>query len=274
MCATPFIVKKDGKEIPVPCGKCPICKKRRVSGWSFRLMQQDKISISSMFITLTYDNKNVPITPKGFMSLYKQDLQLFFKRLRWAHSRSSGSGIKYYACGEYGGQTLRPHYHVILFNSRIELIQDAWRLGHIHYGTLTPASVGYTLKYMCKVGKIPMHKNDDRLKEFALMSKGLGANYLSDAIVQYHKADLVNRMHLTIEDGKKVSMPRYYKDKLYDSIERELIAEANLVRQNEKDSKYYSDMFKQFPGTWLQVHKARVNAAFEKMHKDSLTRKN
>lgn len=160
-------------EIPVPCGKCPPCLKRRASGWSFRLMQEEKHSESSMFITLTYDTKNVPISEKGFMSLNKRDCQLFFKSLRKA-TGGAGLPIKYYIVGEYGGTTFRPHYHAIVFNAKLELIQNAWKRGEIHFGKVEGASIGYCLKYMTKPGKIPLHHNDDRVPEFALMSKGLG----------------------------------------------------------------------------------------------------
>lgn len=171
-CLTPFLVKnkKTNEQVPVPCGKCPECLKRRVSGWSFRLLQEDKVADSSIFLTLTYDVSNVPLTKNGFMVLCKRDVQLFFKRLRRAHP-AGHRPIRYYAVGEYGGRTNRPHYHVILFNAKPELIQEAWNLGQIHYGTVGGASVGYTLKYMCKPSRIPMHRNDDRIKEFSLMSK-------------------------------------------------------------------------------------------------------
>lgn len=112
------------------------------------------------------------------MDLSKRDIQLFLKRLRKAHESHRGQmqPIKYYAVGEYGGITGRPHYHIILFNADIELIQDAWQNGQVHYGKVSGASVGYTLKYMTKPSRIPMHRNDDRTKEFSLMSKGLGKN--------------------------------------------------------------------------------------------------
>lgn len=179
MCYTPFCVKKDDREYAVPCGRCPDCTARRISGWSFRLMQEDKVSNSSLFITLTYDTSNVHITPNGFMGLRKRDIQLFFKRLRKSHGRAhafNGKRIKYYAVGEYGGRTMRPHYHIILFNASIKLIQDAWNQGQVHYGQVTGASVGYTLKYISKPSKVPLHRNDDRQKEFSLMSKGLAAH--------------------------------------------------------------------------------------------------
>lgn len=106
------------------------------------------------------------------MSLDKTDVQKFFKRLRKA---STGKArIKYYAVGEYGTQTMRPHYHIILFNAQKDLLQAAWNLGEIHIGDVSGATIAYTLKYVSKEGKIPQHKNDMRRPEFSLMSKGLG----------------------------------------------------------------------------------------------------
>lgn len=194
---TPFGVKdkKTGETIPVPCGKCPDCRARRASGWSFRLMEETKHALSAHFITLTYGTSHAPITSNTYLSLSKTDLQKFFKRLRKAHDTRRSQiaqgliskvlhrpldgerpvSIKYYAVGEYGGKFKRPHYHVIIFNAQVELIQSAWQLGQVHYGTVTPASVGYTLKYVSKGGIVPQHKNDDRQKEFALMSKDLAA---------------------------------------------------------------------------------------------------
>lgn len=156
--------------ISVPCGKCPMCVKRRVSQWSFRLMQEEKVSSSAHFITLTYDTPYMPLTDRGFMSLCRRDVQLFFKRLR----KRNQNKLRYYIVGEYGGRTNRPHYHAILFNADLATISPAWDRGHVHFGTVSGASVGYTLKYMSKRKKIPMHANDDRVPEFALMSKGLG----------------------------------------------------------------------------------------------------
>lgn len=169
-CKTPFMVQHEGRNLPVPCGKCPFCRARRISGWSFRLLQEERHSLSSLFITLTYDTKHVPITERGFMSLAKRDVQLFFKRLR----KANVGKLKYYVAGEYGGKTNRPHYHIILFGAEVSTIQEAWGLGSVHYGTVSGASVGYTLKYMSKKGKIPLHSNDDRVPEFSLMSKSWG----------------------------------------------------------------------------------------------------
>lgn len=225
--------KKTGDLVRVPCGKCEACLARKVSAWSFRLLQQDKTAITSTFITLTYDTKQVPITRHGFMSLRKRDLQLFFKRYRKWHDNFSSMPsvpVSYYAVGEYGGKTLRPHYHIIGFNFDVTGIERAWKNGSVHFGTVTGASVGYTLKYISKPSKIPLHVNDDRQREFALMSKGLGVGYLSPAMDAWHKADLENRMYCVLPGGQKITMPRYYKCKLYDDAEKEKIRASNEVR--------------------------------------------
>lgn len=218
---TPFGVKNkvSGETIPVPCGKCPDCVKRRVSQWSFRLLEESKISSSSHFITLTYDSKFVPITKNGFMSLSKHELQKFMKRLRKANSEK----LKYYAVGEYGTDKKRPHYHILLFNAKIETIDPAWNMGYIDYGKVEGASVGYTLKYMSKGRWRPMHCNDDREPQFAVMSKGLGLSYCTEESKRYHLSDLANHMCCVLRGGQRICMPRYYKEKLYTDEQRKAL---------------------------------------------------
>lgn len=246
-CITPFVRrdKLTGDNVPFPCGKCPQCLARRVSGWSFRLMQQDKVSLTAHFLTLTYATEHLPISKNGFPTLTKGqqgDLTLFFKRLRQAHqrlykklrvSKQSRRPIKYYACGEYGTQRARPHYHVIIFDCFLELIQPSWQKGQVHYGFVSAASVGYTLKYMCKQGKIPMHQRDDRQKEFSVMSKGLGASYLSEKMRAWHRNSLEERQYCPLPDGKKIAMPRYYRDKLYTEMEKKRLQFFASMREIE-----------------------------------------
>lgn len=234
-CISPFNVRsKDHSAgtIPVPCGRCVACVKRKISEWSFRLMQQDRVSTSAYFVTLTYDNAHVPITKNKFMTVNKKHLQDFFKRLRYYSPVDSK--IKYYAASEYGSETKRPHYHVILFNALPEHIDLAWTMGAIHYGTVSAASVGYSLKYISKKATKKVHARDDRVPEFALMSKKLGSNYLTPQMVKWHESDMYNRMYIPIEQGKKISMPRYYKDKIYTKEQRQHIGAYQASRQQDE----------------------------------------
>lgn len=217
-------------------------------------MQEDKKSMSSYFITLTHDCEHVPITKNGFMDLSKRDLQLFFKRIRRLHDRNGvfRLPLKYYAVGEYGGRFKRPHYHIIAFNFELALLIGtkyaaaverghieldgkyefycpSWDKGHITIGTVSEASVGYTMKYVSKPSEVPMHKNDDRTREFPLMSKGLGKSYLTAAMMQWHLSDMHNRQYVVGADGKKFSLPRYYKDKLLTLQDKEILRALNQL---------------------------------------------
>ena len=128
--------------VPVPCGNCAVCQRNKVTSWVFRLMQEDKDAIASHFVTLTYDNEHVPLSDNGFPTLRKDDLRLFWKRLRRRQSRK----IKYYVVGEYGSKTYRPHYHAIVFNvESTDYFVEAWPAGHVDVGTVTDKSVGYTV---------------------------------------------------------------------------------------------------------------------------------
>lgn len=291
-----------GKYDIFPCGKCPECIARRVSAWSFRLLREGLYADSSFFITLTYDTDHVPITNGGYMGLsvpftYKvggkvksvgSDLQSFFKRLRKLHNSSIGQPIKYYAVGEYGSDNYRPHYHIIAFNIQLDLIMSAtdlnilrytnfdgkthikispWTLNNESIGTCTfgkvsGASIGYCMKYLSKPSRIPIHQNDDRPREFALMSKRLGSGYLTPAIIDWHRADLENRMYLNIEGGKKISMPRYYKDKIYTDEQRLIIADSFKAIHKKEQDEYFANF-----DPILDYNTAlAVEQAFKRMH--------
>jgi hypothetical protein len=226
-CITPFYKKLEVVNgvttgyVPFPCGKCPPCLRRRVSGWSFRLVKHGEQSNSALFVTLTYNEEKVPKTKSGLQTLVKADLQKFFKRLR----KLTNEKISYYAVGEYGDKSERPHYHIILFNANHGIVEAAWSIdcvdiGHVHFGDVCDASIGYTLKYISKEKRIPTFNGDDRAKEFSVMSKGLGANYLNERTIKWHKTQIEERCYLPLKDGKKASMPRYYKDKLYKDGEK------------------------------------------------------
>jgi len=272
-CITPFYVKDKftGENIPVPCSKCPPCKKRRTSGWSFRLMKEEERSISALFITLTYNTEHVPITNKGFMNLSKPDVQKFMKRLR----KLSDHKLKYYVCGEYGTKNMRPHYHMILFNANKEMVEKAWSIdrkpiGTIYIGVVSEASVGYTLKYMTKKGKIPLHQNDDRLKEFSLMSKRLGSNYLTDKMVKWHKNDLEKRMYCNLKDGKKIAMPRYYKDKIYNEFDKFKISIYIQKLAEEQENKLIEELGEDYSKTLVERHIYQ----FDKMYREAEKNRN
>lgn len=128
----------------------------------------------SWFVTLTYAPENVPAGG----TLKPRDLKLFLMRLRFAAQEP----FRYFAVGEYGDRTFRPHYHVTLFGlDRFDtpsLVEKAWGLGFTKTGLASPEGfayvAGYTLKKMTKAEDARL---EGRYPEFARMSlrPGLGA---------------------------------------------------------------------------------------------------
>lgn len=57
-------------------------------------------------------------------------------------------------------------------------------------------------------------------------------------MIRWHKADLENRMYCNLHDGKKISMPRYYKNKIYDDDERSIVANAQRIKINTDRAKF------------------------------------
>lgn len=196
----------------VPCGKCPQCTQRRIAGWCFRMMKEAEVSTSALFVTLTYDTDNVPITKNGLMTLDYNDLKAFYKKLRKYYSHK----IKYFNAGEYGGKKKRPHYHAIIYNADYDGILKSWKKGSVYFGTLTPASATYVMKYIDKCYlHTKTHERDDRKPEFQTMSKGLGLSYINEATIGFHRSNLLEHFYLPFEADKKIALPRYYKNKIY-----------------------------------------------------------
>lgn len=255
-CDSPFYVtpKAALTAVPVPCGRCPPCKMRRVNSWVFRLLQEEKRSSHAHFVTLTYHTDSVPISNHGYMTVCKSDFQKFMKRLR---KLLPGREIKYFAAAEYGTNNERPHYHAIIFNVPDQtLYEKAWTLndkliGYVHVGNVTGDIIAYTTKYIDKPSGKKFRHRDDRYGEFSLMSKNLGENYLSDEIIKYHQAD-ISRMYVTRPGGVINAMPRYYRLKIYDEQQRKLqrlLAEQKTEQLELKNQLHYEQTYGDNPNT-------------------------
>lgn len=224
-CLSPLsIPRPDGNgnsdRITVPCGRCVACLSTKRNQWSFRLESELRDHSSAFFVTMTYDDNNLPLSSSGYPSVKKKDIQDFLKRLRF---NIRPTRIRYYITAEYGPQTLRPHYHGIIFGIDLpkteaeDVIMKSWQKGHVYIGNVTPASIAYCTKY-CITSQESIH---DGLEDpFSLMSTkpGLGANYLRTHR-EFH--DNPDRNYCVRPGGVKVALPRYYSDRLYSPETRE-----------------------------------------------------
>jgi len=210
----------------------------------------------SCFITLTYDEDNIP----DDNSLNPEDLNRFIRRLR---KHLSPTRIRYYAVGEYGGKFQRPHYHAIIFghnfpdssvyidrgnytvdNSRI--LSRLWPHGHATTQVNSLEAAAYVSRYAVK--KITGEKSkqwyewiDDttgeihtRIPEFARMSRnpGIGSEWLK----KYY-SDLYPKGYVTNGKGVKIPPPEYF-NKLYEKWFPEEMEKLKNERREEIFEKY------------------------------------
>lgn len=165
------------------CGQCTHCRINKVRQWQGRMiLEQAHTKTESAFVTLTYNDDTLPNPPH----VDKRHVQLFLKQLR----NLSGRKFRYFAVGEYGEQSWRPHYHLIIFGlfpTEESLVQKAWSKGFVYMGQCTEHSISYVVSYVVKQMTKP---NDKRLSgktpEFSLKSQGIGKAIVNKYVEQWN----------------------------------------------------------------------------------------
>lgn len=240
------------------CGQCMPCRYNRRRVWMHRILLEAKCHEASAFVTLTYRPELVPADG----SLCPSDLTKWLKRLRKAVEPSR---IRYFAVGEYGDETERPHYHAGIFGLRscaygqsrysartidccywCDLVRDTWGKGHVYLGALEPHSAGYLAHY---VTKKMTFKDDERLNgrhpEFARMSRrpGIGGSAMFDVadVLMSHGYEMADVPQSLQHGLSKLPLGRYLRMKLREYIGRdgkisqeamdELSAEMSVLRK-------------------------------------------
>lgn len=214
-----------GIPIKLPCGQCIGCRLERSRQWAVRCLHENKCHDSSAFLTLTYDDEHLP---QG-ATLVKRDLQLFMKRIR----KSRTNTLRFFACGEYGETTLRPHYHVLLFGTDFgdkrfykekageklytsAELDDIWSMGRTAIGAVSFESAAYVARYVLKkvTGESADWHYSGRVPEFVNMSRrpGIGATWLSRYGSEVYTHDSV------IVRGIEARPPRFY-DNRYELVD-------------------------------------------------------
>lgn len=237
----------------IPCGQCIGCRIRQREEWTTRieLEARDYPKEEVWFITLTYDDDHVPgmivktgeimrkvqytwkpgeKRPSSVQILLYEDIQKFLKRLRKAYKGK----LRYFVAGEYGEQTARPHYHMILYgwiptdlenlykihhngyyNSK--WLADLWGMGQIQIAQAVSETyryvAGYVTKKMYEIDgkKANQYYELGQTKPFACMSlkPGLGDHYY-----QEHKAEIWRQGYIQCTNGKQAQIPRYYEKQM------------------------------------------------------------
>lgn len=245
------------RPVTVPCGRCVECRLEHSRQWAMRCVHESSLYDENCFVTLTYDNKNLPENA----SLRKRDLQLFMKRLRKKFRKKK---IRFFAAGEYGENFGRPHYHIILFGFdfpdkvrwstrgdfevwRSNSLEEVWKKGNSEIGSVTFESAAYVARYVMKKDMFSdpaldkfFNKNGIWEPVFATMSRGgseKGEKNLGGIGKRWYERykDEVFRDDSVIVNGVEVKPPKYY-DGLYEIDDREEMEKVKRRRKARCDS--------------------------------------
>lgn len=232
------------QKLAIPCGRCFGCTMEYRRMWAIRCQHEAALYDSNLFVTLTYDEENLP----WHRGLELDHMQRFLKRLRKKYEgdiaipEADGKRpIRYYLAGEYGEETDRPHWHLLLFNLRlpdyhgqpkaIELasMRELWPFGHHQVDQFTPARAAYTAGYAAKKVRGYIQRKlaydvyhpetgeiYERRPPFATMSRrpvGLGVYYF-----RRFRSDFL-RGYVGGRSGTKERLPRLYHQYLREDQE-------------------------------------------------------
>lgn len=199
---------------------------------------------------------------KSPWSLDQKELKTFIKRLR----HKFGTGIRYFACGEYGDENKRPHYHLILHgidfrdihfktsgDHKLYISEDLnklWPHGYAYVGAAEYDTAAYIARYITKKINGDMAENHYMhwcpstgegtpiAKEFANMSRmpGIGSTWLNKYMDDVYPNDYV------VINNHQIKPPRFY-DKILKEVNPTMYDQVKAKRreQTEKELINYNE---------------------------------
>lgn len=239
--------EKYGKEyiLQLPCGHCTSCLLNYARTWAVRCCLEASLYKNNYFVTLTYDDQNLPSNSNQA----RRDVQLFFKRLR-----KEFPGVRYFGCLERGENTHRFHHHIILFNLDLydvvplgkralegyyyksRKLSEIWSNGFIDIGDVSFNSCGYIARYCMK------KRFKESKDEFIYMSTkpGIGLGWLEkhlDTCIKY------DEIYFNFGNFSKAKLPRYF-DKHLEKVNPEAVEQLKRQRISSANLSSFADLIR------------------------------
>lgn len=267
-CLHPIRIQNDTAELfrkynssyrDVPCGKCEACIDNKRKEWLIRIKEEAECSYNSQFVTLTYDEASLPRNSLGFATFCKRDVQLMLKRLRFDLDKLQENHpfplkLRYFIIGEYGSKFGRPHYHGLFFNipkdyDLYRALHKFWPCGRISVSPVNQNRIGYVANYMYGKSEFMPDWCTDETNRLPMMSSrrpGIGANYVNFLTSSWHATNLKTYY----QDGKfKYSLPRFWKDKIFNDEQKRIIFQQNQQRLKESKLKEIAEEIEYYQKT-------------------------
>lgn len=211
--------------VPVSCGKCVECKKKKAREWQVRLSEEIRHDNKCQYVTMTWSPEGLSkcieeVTRIKKISGYELDNEIathamrkFLERVR----KKIGVSYKHWAITEIGGNYYEGlHLHALIWGD-IEIIKEKWQYGTVWKGDyVNEKTINYITKYV--------HKTDLKHKHYnskILCSKGIGKTYIKRGVNQNKYIPGNTREEYRTRQGIKLAMPTYYRNKIYTDEEKE-----------------------------------------------------
>lgn len=243
----PAVYDRRTEYVPVKCGNCMECRKQKKREWQLRLGEDIRTNKNGKFITLTMSNESIVEIMKESIRRtdkktgeirkikieelkgYDRDnmiatraMRLFNERWRKKYKKA----IRHWMITEIGHNgTENMHMHGIMWTDEsFDEIRRIWGYGYIYprpdqqkINYVSEKTVNYMVKYISKMDK--QHKE---YKPVILTSSGIGGDYTKTTRAEeneYKKKETIETYRTST--GHKMSMPIYWRNKLYTEGERE-----------------------------------------------------
>ena len=233
--------------VPISCGECMECRKKKGREWLMRLSEEIKQDNKCKFITLTFSPEKLKELTSKVHILDKENglekeregydldnavcslaVRRFTERWRKEHKKT----VRHWLITELGHKnTEHVHMHGIIWNQDVDKIERIWQYGFVWKGKkrtgvhgriryenyVNETTVGYMMKYVTK--RDLKHKH---YKSQIFASKGIGKSYINSEAAKLNEfKDGETKEYYRTSTGHKVALPIYLRNKIYTEKERE-----------------------------------------------------
>lgn len=244
--------------VEVPCGKCTNCKIQIAKEWALRCCLELPYWEKAIFTTLTFRDSEMTD-----LSIHKTEFSEFIHNIR-NDLRKEKKQIKVLGCGEYGDESMRKHYHAIIFGiglgnekttiskncetylSENSIIEKNWTKGNVFNGVVTYNSCRYVASYVFKKYyddlKEEVYINNGLENPFQHTSQGIGRQFFNE-----YKNTILDNGYIMF-NGIKHTIPRYFlelyekEDKINNSFENtKKLKRLQIEHAEDKFNKWYKN---------------------------------
>lgn len=228
----------------VPCGNCIGCRLDYAETWADRLLVES-FDKSALFITLTYNDDNLPLNGQGLSSISKEDIDIFIRDLR---NKFRDVKVRYAISTEYGDNTLRAHAHCICYNLDFDnlgchfyklnhlgepmyssdVLEDVWNhKGYVVVEKANYYNMAYTARYILKKQKGQLASEYDAFEltppSFRMSRRpGIGSEWFDRNYEELYTQGFV-RVSRSVKANGMITPNRYF-NKLLEKTDPQLLS--------------------------------------------------